>query len=92
MQAPSLTPKTKETDIIDADHINFDENLKNIASTKLSPDLKKSITLVLMGNFMEYFDLMLGVHLSIVLNHVFLPQDTGYEHILRPMTFLCLCA
>lgn len=37
---------------------------------------------------MEYFDLMLGVHLSIVLNHVFLPQDTGYEHILRPMTFL----
>jgi MFS family permease len=28
------------------------------------------------------------VHLAIVLNKVFLPQDTGYEHILRPMTFL----
>jgi MFS family permease len=37
---------------------------------------------------MEYFDLMLGVHLAIALNKVFLPQDTGYEHILRPMTFL----
>ena len=55
---------------------------------KLSPDLKKSLTLVFMGNFMEYFDLMLGVHLAIVLNSVFLPQDTGYDHILRPMTFL----
>lgn len=54
----------------------------------LPKQLKKSIALVLMGNFMEYFDLMLGVHLSIVLNKVFLPQDTGYEHILRPMTFL----
>lgn len=54
----------------------------------LSAPLKKSIALVLMGNFMEYFDLMLGVHLAIVLNKVFLPQDTGYEHILRPMTFL----
>lgn len=41
-----------------------------------------------MGNFMEYFDLMLGVHLAIILNKVFLPQDTGYEYILRPMTFL----
>ncbi|MCX7338154.1 MAG: MFS transporter [Alphaproteobacteria bacterium] len=54
----------------------------------LPAPLKKSIALVLMGNFMEYFDLMLGVHLAIVLNKVFLPQDTGYEHILRPMTFL----
>jgi len=79
----SLTPKIKKTDFVD-----FDENSENTTHRKLSPDLKKSITLVLMGNFMEYFDLMLGVHLSIVLNHVFLPQDTGYEHILRPLTFL----
>ncbi|MES2607282.1 MAG: MFS transporter [Pseudomonadota bacterium] len=83
MNISSLTPKIEKSEIVD-----FDENLKNSVSKKLSPDLKKSITLVLMGNFMEYFDLMLGVHLSIVLNHVFLPQDTGYEHILRPMTFL----
>ena len=41
-----------------------------------------------MGNFMAYFDLMLGVHLSIVLNDIFLPQDTGCESILRSITFI----
>lgn len=54
----------------------------------LSRETKQSLALVLMGNFLEYFDLMLGVHLAMILNKVFLPQDTGYEHILRPMTFL----
>ena len=91
MNIYSLTPKIEKTDSVDTDYIDFDENSKNLASKKLSPDLKKSITLVLMGNFMEYFDLMLGVHLSIVLNHVFLPQDTGYEHILRPLTAIPGC-
>jgi len=57
-------------------------------SVKVPTQFKKSIALILMGNFMEYFDLMLGVHLAIILNKVFLPQDTGYEYILRPMTFL----
>ena len=61
MKISSSIPKTKETDIIDTNLIDFDDNFKNIVSNKLSPDLKKSITLVLMGNFMEYFDLMLGV-------------------------------
>lgn len=55
---------------------------------KMSAETRQSIALVLMGNFLEYFDLMLGVHLAVVLNKIFLPQDTGYEHILRPLTFL----
>ncbi len=83
MLTPALTKETKKTNFVDSN-----EDLNSIASRKMSPDLKKSITLVLMGNFMEYFDLMLGVHLSVALNHVFLPQDIGYEHILRPLTFL----
>lgn len=83
MSFSSAAKKIKTSDMS-----SLSENSQNHPPKKLSPALKKSITLVLMGNFMEYFDLMLGVHLSIVLNHVFLPQDTGYEHILRPITFL----
>lgn len=69
-------------------HNKFEKTFASDKSDKLSPDLKKSLAVVFMGNFMEYFDLMLGVHLAIVLNKVFLPQDTGFDHILRPMTFL----
>lgn len=54
----------------------------------LPPHLRKSIALILMGNFLEYFDLMLGVHLAIVLNGIFLPSSTEYGHLLRPVTFL----
>jgi MFS family permease len=61
---------------------------KKLDIERLPKDTKKAVALVLMGNFLEYFDLMLGVHLAMILNKVFLPQDTGYEHILRPMTFL----
>jgi len=55
--------------------------------------IRKSIYLVLLGNFMEYWDLMLGVHMSSVLSKVFLPVDDEYSAITRAATFvmpLCL--
>lgn len=43
------------------------------AETYLTPLEKKSIGLVLIGTFLEYFDLTLYVHLAVVLNPIFFP-------------------
>jgi len=52
---------------------DFFLNEKNVLV--LSPQEGRSIFLVLMGTFLEYFDLMLYMHLSIILTPRFLPSS-----------------
>ncbi len=64
---------------------------------KLSKEQKQAIALLSIGSVLEYFDLMLYVHMAVVLNDIFFPQS-GYfskaqiaafslwsSHALRPL-------
>ena len=44
---------------------------------KLSKEQKQAIALLSIGSVLEYFDLMLYVHMAVVLNDIFFPQS-GY--------------
>lgn len=41
---------------------------------KLRPDQKESIVLLQFGTFLEYFDLLLFVHMAVLLNELFFPK------------------
>ena len=41
---------------------------------KLSREQKQAIGLLSVGTFLEYFDLMLYVHMAVVLNDLFFPK------------------
>jgi MFS transporter, MHS family, proline/betaine transporter len=43
----------------------------------LTKDKKEAIALLSIGTFLEYFDLMLYVHMAVVLNDLFFPKTTG---------------
>jgi MFS family permease len=45
--------------------------------TKLSKEQKQAVALLSIGSVLEYFDLMLYVHMAVVLNDIFFPQS-GY--------------
>jgi MHS family proline/betaine transporter-like MFS transporter len=54
----------------------------------LNREQKESIGLLSVGTFLEYFDLMLYVHLSVLLNQLFFPQfDTSHSSLLSAFTF-----
>ena len=53
----------------------------------LSSDVKKSVGIVLVGNFLDFFDLMLAVHLTVVLTKVFIPSDSYLTPMLTVFTF-----
>lgn len=41
---------------------------------KLSKKQKEAVYLLSIGTFLEYFDLMLYVHMAVLLNEIFFPQ------------------
>ncbi len=56
-------------------------------STALSPFIKKSVAIVLIGNFLDFFDLMLATHLTLVLTKVFIPPHSSLTPLLTVFTF-----
>ncbi|WPX96133.1 MFS transporter [Candidatus Bandiella euplotis] len=44
-------------------------------ASKLSRQQKEAVALLSIGTFLEYFDLMLYVHMAVLLNGLFFPQD-----------------
>ncbi len=60
---------------------------ENKSSTTLSIEIKKSLAIVLIGNFLEFFDLMLAVHLTLVLTKVFLPVESAISPLLTAFAF-----
>lgn len=60
---------------------------QTIKNEKLSPEIKKSLAVILIGNFLEFFDLLLAVHMTLVLTKVFLPPDSSITPLLATFTF-----
>ncbi|MFK7973939.1 MAG: MFS transporter [Rickettsiaceae bacterium] len=58
--------------------------------TALTHNQKESIAILSMGTFLEYFDLMLYVHLAVVLNEVFFPKTDPFTGSL--ITALAFCS
>lgn len=60
--------------------VSLIKNLPNIETkkNKLTFDQKKSLTLIQIGAFLEYFDLYLYVHMAVVLNDIFFPKTDPY--------------
>ena len=50
------------------------EHQSTFESIPLSKDEKKAVAIVLTGNFLEYFDLMLFSHLAFVVTPYFMPK------------------
>lgn len=48
-------------------------------SDNLTKKQKEAIGLLSLGTFLEYFDLMLYVHMAVVLNDLFFPKTTNYN-------------
>jgi MFS transporter, MHS family, proline/betaine transporter len=48
-----------------------------VIEAKLSKEQKQAVALLSIGSVLEYFDLMLYVHMAVVLNDIFFPQS-GY--------------
>lgn len=59
----------------------------NSETPALCPEIKKSVAIVLIGNFLDFFDLMLAVHLTLVLTKIFIPSDTPLTPLLTMFTF-----
>ncbi|MDZ5761934.1 MFS transporter [Candidatus Cyrtobacter comes] len=51
---------------------------------------KKTITVLSIGTFLEYFDLMLYIHMAILLNELFFPQNLEHDPLL--ISALSYCA
>lgn len=51
---------------------------------------RESVALILVGNFLEYFDLMLYAHMAIVLNDIFFPKSDPYTASLLAATTFSL--
>jgi MFS transporter, MHS family, proline/betaine transporter len=62
--------------------------LTNKPCYKLSRHQKEAVGLLQIGTFLEYFDLMLYVHMAVVLNGLFFPaMDTKTEAVMGALTF-----
>ncbi|WP_341755787.1 MFS transporter [Candidatus Tisiphia endosymbiont of Ptychoptera albimana] len=61
-----------------------------LTQTHLTTEQKYTTGLLLIGTFLEYFDLMLYIHLAILLNDLFFPKtDPQAASLLAALTF-CL--
>jgi MFS family permease len=59
-----------------------------IMAKKLTKTQKEAIGILSIGTFLEYFDLMLYVHMAIVLNELFFPKgDPIAYQLLTSFTF-----
>ena len=57
--------------------------------TKLDKKTKESIFLLQIGTFLEYFDLMLFVHMAVVLNELFFPKYDPFTNSLLSAFAFC---
>jgi MHS family proline/betaine transporter-like MFS transporter len=58
------------------------------ANQKLTRDQKEALGLLSIGTFLEYFDLMLYVHMAVLLNELFFPEaDPKTASIIAAMSF-----
>ena len=55
----------------------------------LKNDQKQAVGLLSIGTFLEYFDLMLYVHMAIVLNNLFFPKTDPFTHSLHSAFAFC---
>lgn len=55
----------------------------------LKPEQKEAVGLLQIGTFLEYFDLMLYVHMAVVLNDVFFPKSDPYTQSLLAAFAFC---
>jgi MHS family proline/betaine transporter-like MFS transporter len=58
--------------------------------SSLNREQKESVGLLLMGTFLEYFDLMLYVHMAVLLNELFFPKTD--PHTASLLTSLAFCS
>ncbi|MES2608192.1 MAG: MFS transporter [Pseudomonadota bacterium] len=56
-------------------------------SIPIPMETKKSVAIVLIGNFLDFFDLLLATHLTIVLTKIFLPVETALAPLLTTFAF-----
>lgn len=59
-------------------------------NSKLTRQQKEAIGLLSIGTFLEYFDLMLYVHMAVLLNDLFFPQTNPFTVQLLAATTFCL--
>ena len=55
----------------------------------LRPNEKEAVGLLQIGTFLEYFDLMLYVHMSVLLNELFFPKTDPYTASLLSAFAFC---
>jgi len=61
--------------------------IMNPPSVFLPIETKKSVAIVLIGNFLDFFDLLLATHLTIVLTKIFLPIESAITPLLTTFAF-----
>ncbi len=60
-----------------------------IIHTSLTREQKSAIGLLSIGTFLEYFDLMLYVHMAVLLNELFFPKDDPHTTAIYSATAFC---
>ncbi len=55
----------------------------------LTKEQKRAVSLLSVGTFLEYFDLMLYVHMSVLLNELFFPETDPYTASLISAAVFC---
>lgn len=70
--------------------VNKMNNISNQSLfSSLARDKKEAIALLSIGTFLEYFDIMLYVHMAIILNQLFFPETDPYTYKLISATAFC---
>jgi len=57
------------------------------SSSSLPVETRKSVAIVLIGNFLDFFDLLLAAHLTVVLSGVFIPPNASNKVLLTTFMF-----
>lgn len=57
--------------------------------SSLTKEQKKTITILQIGTFLEYFDLMLYIHMAVLLNEIFFPKTDPYTASLLAAFAFC---
>ena len=57
--------------------------------TSLDKDQKRAVSLLSIGTFLEYFDLMLYVHMAVLLNELFFPKTDPHTASLLAAFAFC---
>ena len=63
--------------------------LEYTPQTKLTREQKEAVGLLSIGTFLEYFDLMLYVHMAVLLNQVFFPKTDAFTGSLLTAFAFC---